>query len=182
MGRPDAGAGNLQILLFHKGGIGDIVFVVPLIRDLRRAYPRSQITLLTHAKGREVLGFCPDIDEIFVPGGSQSGWSLHTAAKLLAYRRFDVAITSARSFRAAYLLWQSRAQIRVGFAGGPEQADQRLLNDPIRCFNPSMIFVCTHFMRADLIENPAVAQDRRRIDIADLKRDAETRTRGSRRQ
>src|SRR5262249_30983800 len=64
---------------------------------------------------------------------------------------------------------------RLESAGPSQQSDQRILNDVIGCFHPSMIFVRAHFVKTGLIENPAVTQDRRRFDISDLKRDVETR-------
>src|SRR2546422_9326677 len=106
---------------------------------------------------------------------------------------FDSLLISARpqfpSGTFALIDWENgRMEFSIGtvyrlkFAGGPEQADQRILNDPIGSFHPPMIFVCTYFMRANLIENPAITHDRRRLDIADLKRDGETSTRGRRRR
>jgi ADP-heptose:LPS heptosyltransferase len=111
----------MKIVLFHKGGIGDIVFGVPLIRDVRKAYPRAEITVLTHQKGQEVLGFCHHLNEILALSSSESEWSLNDANKMLTHRRFDIAISTALSFRAAYSLWRLRARVRVGFLRFPQQ-------------------------------------------------------------
>jgi heptosyltransferase II len=111
----------MRIFLFHKGGIGDIVFVVPLIRDLRQAYPGAEITALTHEKGKEILRFCSHLTEVLSVSPSDVAWSLHDAKKILIGRRFDIAITTARSLRAAYLLSLIGAKARVGFVGYPER-------------------------------------------------------------
>ncbi len=110
----------MRILLFHKGGIGDIVFALPLLRDLAQAHRGAQITVLTHDKGQEILGFCPHLTEILAYGPSGGGWSVLGATKLLK-KRFDIAITTGRSLRAAYLLWLVGAPVRVGFLTGPER-------------------------------------------------------------
>ncbi len=111
----------MRILLFHKGGIGDVVFVLPLIRDLRQGYPRAEITALTHDHGREILRFCPHLDDILSVGSSPVAWSVREAKRILAGKQFDVALTTARSLRAAYLLSLLGARARVGFSTFPER-------------------------------------------------------------
>jgi len=111
----------MRILLFHKGGIGDVVFVLPLIRDLRQGYPRAEITALTHDNGREVLRFCAHLDDVLSVSTSPEAWSVREATRVLAGKQFDVAITTARSLRAAGLLSLLGAKARVGFATFPER-------------------------------------------------------------
>lgn len=110
----------LRILLFHKGGIGDIVFALPLIRDLRRAYPAAEITALTHESGREIFRFCPQLTEVLSIRTLEGAWSARDATKVLLGRQFDIALTTARSLRAAGVLWRVEAPIRVGFSSLPE--------------------------------------------------------------
>lgn len=109
----------MKILVLHKGGIGDVVFVLPLLDDLKRAYPGSELTVLTHDQGRELLAFAPAVDRALALGPVSTRWKLKEARALLKGERFDLALTTARSPRAAYLLWRV-AKVRVGFAGGPE--------------------------------------------------------------
>ncbi len=111
----------MRILLFHKGGIGDVVFVLPLIRDLRQGYPGAEITALTHDNGREILGFCPHLDDVLSVSSSPGAWSVRDAKRILAGKQFDVALTTARSLRAAYLLSLLGARARVGFSTFPER-------------------------------------------------------------
>jgi len=56
-------------------------------------------------------------------------------------------------------------------AGRAQQTNQRILNETIRCFYPPMIFVRSHFVRPNLIENPSIAHDRGRLDVSDLEFD-----------
>jgi len=111
----------MRILLFHKGGIGDVVFVLPLVRDLRQGYPRAEITVLTHDNGREVLRFCPHLDGVLSVSSSPDAWSVQEAKRVLAGKRFDIAMTTARSLRAAYLMSLLGARARVGFSSFPER-------------------------------------------------------------
>jgi heptosyltransferase II len=108
------------ILVFHKGGIGDVVFGLPLLFDLKAAYPSAHLTVLTHAQGRDVLAFCPAVDEVISSGEMLARWTVGGARAALGQRRFDLAVATARSLRAAWLLRGLGSPRRVGFGGGPE--------------------------------------------------------------
>ena len=113
-------AEQLNLLVLHKGGIGDVVFALPFFADLKAGYPGSHLTVLTHDQGRELLAFAPAVDEALPLGPVSLGWQVDRARELIAGMRFDIALTTARSPRAAYFLWKSGAKTRVGFEGGPE--------------------------------------------------------------
>jgi ADP-heptose:LPS heptosyltransferase len=106
----------VQILLFHRGGIGDIVFAVPLIDDLRQAFPEARLIVLTHSKGEEVLRFCPRIDRVIAVGEMERPWSVTEARAALQGESFDVAVTTSLSASAVYLVWRTGARVRAGFA------------------------------------------------------------------
>jgi heptosyltransferase II len=112
----------VRILLFHRGGIGDIVFALPLIEDLRGAFPDAHLVVLTHAQGEEVLRFCPAIDRVIAAGQMDSSWSIGLARAALQGEVFDIAISTGLSSRAAYLIWRTRARVRVGFSTGVGRA------------------------------------------------------------
>jgi ADP-heptose:LPS heptosyltransferase len=111
---------GVKVLLFLKGGIGDVVFALPLIADLRRAYPKATLCALTHDQGADVLSLCPALDRVFRLGSMREGWRVADALAALD-GPFDVALTPTRSPRAGYLLWRTGARTRVGFATGLER-------------------------------------------------------------
>ena len=37
----------MRVLIFLKGGIGDVVFALPLLGDLRAGFPRSELVALS---------------------------------------------------------------------------------------------------------------------------------------
>lgn len=111
----------MRILLLHKGGIGDVVFGLPLIRDLKHGFPGAELTVLTHSDGREVLEHSPQVDRLLCLSEERERWRLKRALSALAGLRFELAVSTVRSLRAAYLLWRSGAQERVGFDSGPER-------------------------------------------------------------
>ena len=110
----------MRALLFLKGGIGDVVFALPLVADLRAGYPGVELWALTHAQGKGVLDLCPDVAQTLSYGPLSAEPRLGALLSLLGGQHFDVALTPVRSPRAGWLLWKSRAPVRVGFRGGPE--------------------------------------------------------------
>jgi lipopolysaccharide heptosyltransferase II len=109
-----------RALLYLKGGMGDVVFALSLIADLRAGWPDVELWALSHAQGQGVLDLCPEVTRTLCYGPASSEPSLRVLLETLAGQRFDAAFTPVRSPRAAYVLFRSRAPIRVGFGGGPE--------------------------------------------------------------
>jgi len=110
----------MRALVYLKGGIGDVVFALPLLGDLRAGWPGAELVVLTHDQGKGVLDLCPEVKETlsYGPLGAEP-----RAGRLLAAlggERFDAALTPVRSPRASWLLWRSGARTRAGFGGGPE--------------------------------------------------------------
>lgn len=109
-----------RALVFLKGGLGDVVFALPLLADVRAGWPGVEVWALTHAQGKGVLDVCPDVARSLSYGPLTSEPSLGTLLSALQGQTFDAALTPVRSPRAAFVLWRSRAPVRVGFGGGPE--------------------------------------------------------------
>jgi heptosyltransferase-2 len=109
-----------RVLVFLKGGIGDVVFALPLLEDLRRGYPGAELIALTHDQGADVLRHAPAVDGVRSTGPMSARAPVSAALEALGPLRFDVAVTPVRSVRAAWLLLRSGARVRAGFGGGPE--------------------------------------------------------------
>jgi ADP-heptose:LPS heptosyltransferase len=78
------------------------MFTTPLLRGLRRAYPRARLTYLVEADAAPVVRFNPHLDEVIV------------AARTRGLRR--IADDVAQAPRAAWLTWASGARERIGYA------------------------------------------------------------------
>lgn len=109
-----------RALLFLKGGLGDVVFALPLLGDVRAGWPDTEVWVLTHTQGKGVLDLCPDVARTLSYGPVSTEPRLSMLLGALRGQHFDMALTPVRSPRAAYLLWRSGAPLRVGFGGGPE--------------------------------------------------------------
>ncbi len=110
----------MRALLFLKGGIGDVVFALPLVGDLRAGWPGVELWVLTHTQGKGVLDLCPDVARTLSYGPLSAEPTFGALRAALGGERFDAALTPVRSPRAAWLLWRSGAPLRAGFQGGPE--------------------------------------------------------------
>jgi ADP-heptose:LPS heptosyltransferase len=111
----------MRVLVFLKGGIGDVVFALPLLADLRTGFPGAELVALSHDQGADVLRHAPSVDAVRSTGPMSARTSLGDTLRALGPGHFDIALTPVRSARAAWLLLRSGARTRVGFGGGPER-------------------------------------------------------------
>lgn len=112
----------LRLLVVQTAFLGDVVLTTPLLRELRRAQPRSRLSVLTTRTGAAVLDGMACIDELIVldKGWSRSGvTSTRRVLRRLRHAAFDVAVAAHRSVRSGLLVRLSGAPLRIGFAGAP---------------------------------------------------------------
>ena len=57
-----------RVLVFLKGGIGDVVFALPLLGDLRAGFPDAELVGLSHDQGADVLRYAPALDTVRTTG------------------------------------------------------------------------------------------------------------------
>ena len=110
-----------RVLLFLKGGIGDVVFALPLLGDLRAGFPSSELVALSHDQGADVLRHAPAVDTVRSTGPMSSRSSVEDA--LRPSGRGASTWRSPRcgpSVRRGCCSARARG-CRVGFGGGPER-------------------------------------------------------------
>jgi lipopolysaccharide heptosyltransferase II len=124
-----------RILLSRPDNIGDVVMLGPAIRELRRAYPTAQLTLLTSPAGARVADGLPWLDDVIVERVLWQDVSgvlpfeprqQQLLVDKLAARAFDAAFifTSFRQspYPSAYICYLAGIPLRAGhskeFGGG----------------------------------------------------------------
>ncbi|HTS79770.1 MAG TPA: glycosyltransferase family 9 protein [Myxococcaceae bacterium] len=132
-----------RVLVFLRGGIGDVVFALPLLGDLRAGFPDAELVALSHDQGADVLRHAPAVDTVRSTGPLSVRASVAASLRALGPGPFDVALTPVRSARAAWLLHRSGARVRVGFGGGPE----RLLLTHVAPVRPFEVVFARRFER-----------------------------------
>lgn len=78
-----------RILVISLRRIGDLLLATPLIRSLKRAWPRATIDVLVQPGTAEIIEGNPDIDRIIVMPAKQS---LRLALRL--FKRYDLAVST----------------------------------------------------------------------------------------
>lgn len=108
----------MKILLVRLRLIGDVVFTTPLLRALRRHYPKAHITYVVEPTAAAVVTGNPHLNDIvLIPKSSgltrlRDDWRV---AQTLRRQRFDVAIDLHGGPRSAWLTWASAAPTRIGY-------------------------------------------------------------------
>ncbi len=102
------------ILVIQSLGVGDVLFAVPALRTLRRAYPEEPLTFLTHAQPAELLTLVPEVSDIlhYRAKTPRALWRLVVAVRR---RRPRLAIVLNPVFRGALLAWLAGIPVRVGY-------------------------------------------------------------------
>lgn len=105
-----------QIAVFLPNWIGDVAMATPVLRALRRHFPRpNRLIGVMRPYVVDVLAGTPWLDEVvtYEPRGWASSVSL---VRQLRARTLDVAVLLTNSFRTAALAYLAGAKTRVGYA------------------------------------------------------------------
>lgn len=111
------GSPGQKILVIMTSGIGNMILFVPTLRELRRRFQKSQITILVEPRGtREILQGCPYVDEIIVMefGSRFERWRLLRGLRNEHYNMVIVSFTS-QNLDNAFLGFLTGAPVRVGY-------------------------------------------------------------------
>jgi heptosyltransferase-2 len=65
---PEAVSGAPRILIVRAGAIGDTLMVTPLLRALRRTYPRSHLVFVCSQRAHDVVRHNPHLDQVIALG------------------------------------------------------------------------------------------------------------------
>jgi lipopolysaccharide heptosyltransferase II len=111
------------ILVIRTAYMGDVVMTLPLLKPLKKRFPRAKISFLTASSAKDVLINNPYIDEIIT---YDPFWFYPTSPKKYMtfirkfYKRsFDLVIEARGDFRdILFLAYPLKSSRRVGFAFG----------------------------------------------------------------
>ena len=106
-----------RITALYIGRVGDVIVATPLLRALRRRYPKARIKLVVGWRSTQVLPLIPFIDESAVLGKPAAlGANLKLAWSLLSERcDLLVDLNSSFSKTSSLIAFATRAPRRVAF-------------------------------------------------------------------
>lgn len=110
-------AGRLQperILLIRLDRLGDCVLSLPLVHNLRLAFPHARIDVLARPELKEFFGMVREVDRCLAYRGF---WR---TARRLAAQGYDLAIDPLYDYplKTAFLAYAAGAAVRAGFERG----------------------------------------------------------------
>jgi len=106
-----------KILLIRLKGIGDVLLSTPLMRALRKSFPKAEIHFLTRAFCAPILAHHPCLDKLWIyPPAEVSFQETLKFIWFLRQIRFDWVLDLAAEPRSAWLTLFLGAPLRAGFA------------------------------------------------------------------
>lgn len=122
---------DLRILVCRLSHIGDCVLALPMVNELRRAFPDARITWAMESPTHKLLGGHAAIDEVLVV---PRGWmkrlsSIREMFRQLRSRKFDIAVDPQSILKSAMLARLSGAPRRLGFSGKHGREKSNWLNN-----------------------------------------------------
>lgn len=106
-----------RFLIVRTDKIGDVILTIPVITNIRLAYPDAFIGFLGREYTRKILENNPDLNEFIVydPAKAHKGLKgIMELANLLGKYKFDAAIVVFPVFRAALALSFTEIPARIG--------------------------------------------------------------------
>jgi ADP-heptose:LPS heptosyltransferase/glycosyltransferase involved in cell wall biosynthesis len=100
-----------KILIIKLRGIGDTILATPLISEIRKNFPKSNVTALVRRSSEKILHKNPDVDEILLYEEKLIGYI--KLVRKLQRMKIDLALCPHASFRSALLSYLSRSKERV---------------------------------------------------------------------
>jgi heptosyltransferase-2 len=119
-----------RILVRAPNPLGDAVMATPLLRCLRRSWPKARITVVATPAGAGVYEGLDSVDrvEVFRRGEDRGLAGIWRSARRLRGERFDLAVVCPNSHSSALHAWLAGARRRVGWAYNGRGF---LLSDPL---------------------------------------------------
>jgi heptosyltransferase-2 len=107
---------NEKILVRGVNWIGDAVMTMPALRALRKAFPKTALSLLVKPHVAAIFERDPTIDEIIPYGTKDSGiMAKLRLAQKLRNMGFSRAFLFQNAFDAAFIAFLARIPVRVGY-------------------------------------------------------------------
>jgi heptosyltransferase-2 len=113
-----------RVLVVAPNWLGDAVMALPALADIRRAYPEARLVVSARASVAPLYAMVPGVDATLVTrwrGEMLDRRTLKDDVQRIAAEQVDCAILFPNSFASAWVVRQSRATERWGYAADLRQ-------------------------------------------------------------
>jgi len=117
-----------NIVVRGTNWVGDAVMTIPALRELRRLFPETRITLATRSWAKGLFAGAEFIDELLVHDGTGLR-SVVQQVREWRKRNFDLAVLFPNSLETALVASLARVPLRIGYA---TEGRQPLLTHPLQ--------------------------------------------------
>ncbi|MEM7819771.1 MAG: glycosyltransferase family 9 protein [Candidatus Aenigmatarchaeota archaeon] len=111
-----------KIAVLKGPGVGDVITSIPLLRNLRKNFSKSEIIVfneISYGVGKEILRKCPYIDHI-IEINQKSVFSILKIIRKIRKEKFDIIVDSFPStWKTAIFCYLSGAKFRLGYYHNP---------------------------------------------------------------
>lgn len=142
-----------RILVVCTRRIGDVLLVTPLVRSLRRAWPRAAIDVLVFRGTAGVLEGNPDITQV-IALPERSRWQERLRELRRLWRGYDLALSCLPSDRARIYGWAASRRHLGMLAAGEAGSKRWWLADAVRFDDLDTHTVAMALQLADLAGVP----------------------------
>jgi len=107
-----------RILIRGANWVGDAIMTTPVIRAVRKNFPKAEISILVKPWVAPVFHNNPDVDNVLIyDNGSRhkKGWGTIRLAKDLRQYNFDLAVLMQNAFEAALITFLAGIPERLGY-------------------------------------------------------------------
>ena len=108
----------MNIVVFTKNWLGDVIFETPAIQAIKENFPNSHLIAVTHSRCRDILKSNPYVDEIIHFDNhkeQKSYFSKFRFIQNLRKRGIDLAFLFHRAQEHAWIAYLAGARKRVGY-------------------------------------------------------------------
>jgi len=107
-----------EFLVIETGLIGELLVITPALRAIRKAHPRSRITVVARPGSAPVLVGNPAVDRLLPLTKRERGgfFGVMRMASWIRAKRFDAAFVFHTSFRSALMTAMGAVPVRAGLS------------------------------------------------------------------
>lgn len=146
-----------RILIVQPSRIGDVVFAMPAVSEIRKLYPRARISWLVDERCAPVLEGSSEVDELIIFDRKKISLPyILRMMKSLRGKQFDLSIDFHGLFKSAFMVWLAGAKFKLASSSTYGMREfSGLFSEEIKTTDDSLHCVQRHLRVAEYLGAPA---------------------------